>query len=97
MENGMTDGLGGESVAGGHMKTDYGWYGGGNGSNSSGFSGLPGGYRYYDDLDGYFGYFAKRWSLVEFLARHRRRRYEYVYRGNRQLSGISVPASKTSE
>ena len=41
----MTDHLGGESVAGGQMKTDYGWYSGGNGSNSSGFSGIPGGYR----------------------------------------------------
>ena len=41
----MTDFLGGESVAGGQMKTTYGWYNGGNGSNSSGFSGLPGAYR----------------------------------------------------
>ena len=37
----MTDHLGGASVAGAHMKTDYGWYNGGNGTNSSGFSGLP--------------------------------------------------------
>jgi uncharacterized protein (TIGR02145 family) len=41
----MTDFLGGESVAGGQMKTTYGWNFGGNGTNSSGFSGLPGGYR----------------------------------------------------
>jgi uncharacterized protein (TIGR02145 family) len=41
----MTDVLGGASVAGGQMKTTYGWYQGGNGTNSSGFSGLPGGYR----------------------------------------------------
>ena len=47
----MTDFLGGESVAGVEMKTDYGWGNGGNGTNSSGFSGLPGGYR------GDFGYF----------------------------------------
>ena len=54
----MTDFLGGESVAGGQMKTDYGWNGGGNGTNSSGFSGLPGGFRYNDgffDLAGYYG------------------------------------------
>ena len=44
----MTDHLGGASVAGGQMKTDYGWYNGGNGTNSSGFSGLPGGYRHYN-------------------------------------------------
>ena len=42
----MTDQLGGSSVAGGHMKTEYGWLGGGSGTNSSGFSGLPGGYRH---------------------------------------------------
>ena len=47
----LTDHLGGESVAGGQMKTTYGWYEGGNGTNSSGFSGLPGGYR---SNDGYF-------------------------------------------
>ena len=41
----VTDVLGGESVAGGQMKTTYGWYNGGNGTNSSGFSGLPGGDR----------------------------------------------------
>ena len=48
----MTDSLGGASVAGGHMKTTYGWYNGGNGTNSSGFSGLPGGQRTF-----YFGDF----------------------------------------
>ena len=39
----MTDHLGGLSVAGGQMKTDYGWGFVSNGTNSSGFSGLPGG------------------------------------------------------
>jgi len=58
----MTDFLGGENVAGGQMKTTYGWNGGGNGTNSSGFSGLPGGYRNYN---GYFngaGFFGYWWS-----------------------------------
>ena len=58
----LTDHLGGEVVAGGQMKTDYGWYSGGNGTNSSGFSGLPGGFRDYNgffDGSGYFGYW---WS-----------------------------------
>ena len=50
----MTNHLGGEAVAGGEMKTDYGWNGGGNGTNSSGFSGLPGGIR--NLLNGYFNY-----------------------------------------
>ena len=43
----LTDHLGGVSVAGGQIKTTYGWFNGGNGANSSGFSGLPGGFRYY--------------------------------------------------
>ena len=42
----MIDELGGEFVAGGKMKTTYGWRDGGNGTNSSGFSGLPGGLRW---------------------------------------------------
>ncbi len=41
----LTDFLGGNSVAGGKMKSTSGWYNNGNGSNSSGFSALPGGYR----------------------------------------------------
>ena len=41
----MTDGFGGNEIAGNHMKTTFGWDGNGNGTNSSGFSGLPGGYR----------------------------------------------------
>ncbi len=63
----MTDVLGGESVAGGQMKTTYGWYQAGNGTNSSGFSGLPGGYRNGDDgnfgLAGNYGYW---WSSSPF-------------------------------
>jgi len=58
----MTDHLGGESVAGGQMKTTLGWYDGGNGTNTSGFSGLPGGGRY---SNGYFvdaGYYGYWWS-----------------------------------
>ena len=43
----MTDFLGGEFVAGGQMKTTYGWFAGGNATNSSGFLGLPGSKRDY--------------------------------------------------
>ena len=59
----LTDHLGGQFVAGGQMKTTYGWYDDGNGTNSSGFSGLPGGYRDY--VDGGFssaGYYGSFWS-----------------------------------
>ena len=48
----MTDVLGGETVAGGQMKTTFGWNNGGNGTNSSGFSGLPIGFR---NANGSFG------------------------------------------
>ena len=58
----MTDFLGGESVAGGQMKSTYGWYNGGNGTNSSGFSGLPGGYRYGSGNFGSAGSSGYWWS-----------------------------------
>ena len=41
----MFDHLGGLEVAGGKMRSTYGWEDEGNGTNVSGFSGLPGGYR----------------------------------------------------
>ena len=60
----MTDHLGGETVAGGQMKSTYGWSSGGNGTNSSGFSGLPGGYRNLGSSAGFSGAgeFASWWS-----------------------------------
>ena len=58
----MTDYLGGTSVAGSQMKTDYGWSNDGNGTNSSGFSGLPGGYRDYDGFSLDAGYYGIFWS-----------------------------------
>ena len=59
----LTDHLGGESVAGGQMKTNYGWFNGGNGTNSSGFSGLPGGGRYdYGGGFSFAGYYGYCWS-----------------------------------
>ena len=92
----LTDHLGGaSSVAGGQMKTTYGWYNGGNGTNSSGFSALPGGHR-DDSADfsgaGAYGYW---WSSspVGSYAWNRSLRYslEDVSRGSRipQL-GFSV-------
>jgi uncharacterized protein (TIGR02145 family) len=98
----MTDFLGGESVAGGQMKTDYGWYNGGNGTNSSGFSGLPGGYRSSSGSFDSAGYFGNWWSsspngsnawsrgLLDF--------YEFVYRDYFNLrSGFSVRCVRDAE
>ena len=68
----LTDHLGGESVAGGQMKTNYGWNGGGNGTNSSGFSGLPGGIRdfsaffYLAGNEGYWWSSSPSWSSAWF-------------------------------
>jgi len=58
----MTDHLAGELVAGGQMKTTYGWYSGGNGTNTSGFSGLPGGYRSDNGSFSMAGYVGNWWS-----------------------------------
>ncbi len=58
----MTDELGGESIAGGQMKTTYGWYQGGNGTNSIGFSGLPGGLRSNNGFFRHAGRDAHWWS-----------------------------------
>ena len=41
----LVEGLGGESQAGHHMKSQTGWFENGHGTNSSGFDGLPGGDR----------------------------------------------------
>jgi len=54
--------LGGESVAGGKMKSTSGWYNNGNGSNSSGFTALPGGYRDYNGNFSNLAHSAFFWS-----------------------------------
>ena len=63
--NVVSDVLGGQNVAGGKMKTTYGWNGG-EGTNLSGFSGLPGGVR--SDFSGSFccaGYDGSWWSSTQ--------------------------------
>ena len=63
--NVVSDVLGGQNVAGGKMKTTYGWNGG-EGTNLSGFSGLPGGVR--GDFSGSFccaGYDGSWWSSTQ--------------------------------
>jgi sulfatase modifying factor 1 len=64
----LTNNLGGESVAGGKIKSKSGWDDNGNGTNSSGFTALPGGYRednynsecFYIGSKGYF------WSSTQY-------------------------------
>jgi len=60
----LSEFLGGSSLAGGKMKSTYGWNDNGNGSNLSGLTGLPGGYvdsgGFYDN--GSNGYW---WSSSE--------------------------------
>lgn len=58
----LTDYLGGESVAGGKMKSTNGWKENGNGTNESVFSGLPGGARDYDGTFEYGGSYGGWWS-----------------------------------
>ena len=98
----MTDHLGGSSIAGGQMKTDYGWNNGGNGTNSSGFSGLPGGFR---DLNGGFdfaGYYGSWWSSSPdgsyAWSRYLNTNYEDVYRNNSNpQAGFSVRCVRDAE
>ncbi|MDA0940177.1 MAG: fibrobacter succinogenes major paralogous domain-containing protein [Bacteroidetes bacterium] len=97
----MTDHLGGASVAGGQMKTTYGWNGGGNGTNSSGFSGLPGGSR----NDGSFytaGIYGRWWSSSPNGSNawhHYLKNYnEYVSRSSPdQRNGYSVRCVRDAE
>jgi len=62
----LTDFLGGDLIAGGKMKSTYGWYNNGNGTNSSGFTALPGGMRdggvSFSDLT----YYTIFWSSSEY-------------------------------
>ncbi len=60
----LTDYLGGDSIAGGQMRTESGWYGNIYGTNTSGFSGLPAGFRSYPDSGPFSGAgsFASWWS-----------------------------------
>jgi uncharacterized protein (TIGR02145 family) len=60
----LTDFLGGEGVAGGKMKSTYGWNNEGNGTNSSGFNALPGGIRASGGFS-YFGFIGYWWSASE--------------------------------
>ena len=101
----LTTYLGGESVAGGKMKSTGTieavtglWYDPNAGAtNESGFTGLPGGYRYYyygsfDDR-GIYGHF---WSSTEYSGTHawdRNLLYYYAYVGrvyNYKTYGFSV-------
>ena len=62
--------LGGASVAGGQMKTTYGWYAGGNGTDLSGFFRFAG--RLSRNCWIWHGSW-KVWIVVELLAHERQR------------------------
>ncbi len=81
----LTDFLGGVSVAGGKMKSTYGWNNVGNGTNSNGWTGFPGGFRYSGGFysNGDYGYW---WSASESgsysWSRELYYNYDNVYRGS---------------
>ena len=59
----LTSALGGESVAGGKMKTEGAWYESNAGdTNESGFSGMPGGYMLIEGVYGFTGVAGHWWS-----------------------------------
>jgi uncharacterized protein (TIGR02145 family) len=61
----LTEYLGGESVAGGMMKSTHGWNNNGNGSNSSGYTAFPGGTRNSDNSYSNLWNNANFWSSTE--------------------------------
>lgn len=74
----IVDFLGGTSVAGIPMKTEYGWDIN-NGTNTSGFSGLPGGSRTEYGNFHQAGFYGSWWSSTAFFSFAR---YNYLYYGN---------------
>ena len=98
----MTFYLGGQSVSGIQMKTDYGWYNGGNGVNLSGFSGLPGGYR---TGNGYFSGSGDNGNWWSSSPNGSDAWYRYLYYGNESIgrndfsaqAGFSVRCIQDSE
>ena len=100
----LTNDLAGDSVAGGQMKTDYGWYDGGMGTNFSGFSGLPGGARVNLGTFQSAGRSGYWWSSsrICFTAFYRSIGYsdESIYRNDEGLdlrSGFSVRCVRDAE
>jgi uncharacterized protein (TIGR02145 family) len=67
----LTDYLGGESVAGGNMKSVTGWNSPNTGAtNGSGFSGLPGGFRFKSGIFKNISNYAFWWSATEYDANY---------------------------
>ena len=99
----LTDGLGGDQVAGEALKKGSGWKDDGNGSNSSGFSGLPAGSRepqngnFYDA--GYSGSWWTSSSNGEYSwTRYLDYRYSSIARQNiPHGDGFSIRCIKDSE
>ncbi len=59
------DRLGGASVAGKRIKTNYDWFKNGNGTDAYKFSGLPGGYRHYSGQYEYLNHLGFWWCSDE--------------------------------
>lgn len=70
--------LGGETVAGGKMKSTTGWnFPNTDATNSSGFTGLPGGGRFIDGVFANIGYNGSFWSSTQFDTSSAWMRYLY--------------------
>jgi len=57
-----------EAVAGGKLKSKFGWYENGNGTDIFGFSAMPGGYRSPDGKFYSAGHYGTWWSATEYNA-----------------------------
>lgn len=104
----LTDNLGGETIAGGKMKTTENTTSS-NGkwatpntraTNESGFSGLPGGYRDFNGTFYYIGFYGYWWSSSEFSKPSALFRILYYYLDNaatsdyHKIAGFSVRCIK---
>jgi uncharacterized protein (TIGR02145 family) len=99
----LIESLGGESVAGGKLKSSTEWKGGGNGSNESGFNAFPGGRCHSDGTFGRgsvddMGYFGSWWSSTEWTTGNSWRlqidfRSLQIY-VNEKVEGLSVRCVK---
>jgi uncharacterized protein (TIGR02145 family) len=81
----VTNCLGGETVAGGKMKSITGWNSPNTGAtNSVGFAGLPGGYRYFSGGFSNVGYYGFWWSSSEDVTTYAW--YRYLYYGSANVT-----------
>lgn len=62
----LVEAVGGSSIAGGTLKSTYGWYNNGNGTDEYGFSALPAGQRFNNNMFNHAEYYGSWWSSTDY-------------------------------